>query len=70
MKWDHKLFTKWYISHIVSYSSRQTLMFAHIITFSNSYAPCILIQPYVAHNETHIFMFSIKVEENNLYAKN
>jgi len=50
IKWHYTLFTKWYISCIVSYNSSRTSKFEYLIIFLNLYTPRIWTQPYVYHN--------------------
>ena len=75
------MFSKGYISHIISYNSSETLRFEYIIMFLNSYAPQIWIQSYFYHNirkydvtrlivmQKYIFIVSIWMEENKSYVK-
>jgi len=50
IKWDNTLFTKCYISHIISCNWSQTLRFEHLITWSISPAAQFWPPPYVEHN--------------------
>ena len=49
-KLGYTLFTKVYISPIVSYNSSITLRFKKLLIISNSYAPHIRTQTYTYHN--------------------
>ena len=50
VKWEHTLFKKGYVSHIVSDNSRQTLRFEYLITFLNLCELQIWIWPHTNHN--------------------
>ena len=59
------MFTKLYISHIVSCNWSQTLKFEHIITRSNPYTAQFWTPPYVNHNiEKHQVILAIIIKKH------
>ena len=59
------MFTKLYISHIVSCNWSQTLKFEHIITRSNPYTAQFWTSPYVNHNiEKHQVILAIIIQKH------